>query len=177
MLLGILLVGSVACGGGSVAEPTTTPTPTSTPQTTAVKPSVGYIPQGWYLSDEDPWGTYERSSGMKLGLIGYTDTEDFDSVLIFYGDVPSSLKGWETDGDFLIARAIVEAIFEPEETGTMTLSGRLAGYAKAYDQVSDLYQMAIVFGNGTTYIHIYSVYHATSEDEAQVLSLIGSISF
>jgi hypothetical protein len=159
--LGILLVGTVVCGGSGI-----------------LKPSVGNVPAGWSLSDEEPYGTYEELDGTKWGMIDYTDGEDGDFVQIFYGDVPSSLKGKETDEDALIARAAEEAkTFEADETGTMYVSGWLAGYAKAYDSSLDLYDMEVVFVEGTTCIDIYAVYDAGSENESQVTSIINSISF
>lgn len=74
MLLGVLLVGSLACSQPGITKPT-----------------VGNVPQGWGLSNEDPYGTYEELDGTVWGLIEYTDTEDGDLVQIYYGDVPSEL--------------------------------------------------------------------------------------
>ena len=137
------------------------------------KPGAGFIPEHWYLSDEAPYPEFDN-----FGFIEYMDEVDGDFVMIFYGDVPSELKGKESDRDALISRAIYEATsFEPTETGTMIISGWLAGYAKAYDAEYDLYDMEIVFVNGSTYVDIYAVYDATSEDEAQVMSIIRSIYF
>jgi hypothetical protein len=169
MLLGVMLVSSLSCGGGEETAPT--PTPSS-----VVKPSVGYVPQGWYLSDEDPYGTYEEPDGTVWGMIGYTDTEDADFVQIYYGDVPTELEGQETNSDALIGRAIVESLFEPAETGVMTASGQVAGYTKTYESDMDWYQMEIVFVLDSTCIDIYTIYDATLEDEAQVTSIIDSIS-
>ena len=160
MLLGVLLVGSVACWGPVFS-----------------KPSVGYVPQGWYLSEDSPYGTYYEEDGTESGLIGYTDIEDGDFVLIYYGDVASSLKGRETAPSALIAKAIEYSIFSPEETGTMTVAGEIAGYTKMYDADWDWYEMSIVFVKGSTCIFIYTIYDATSTDEAQAMSIINSISF
>jgi hypothetical protein len=161
LLVGIVLASGFACGvdGGAVT-----------------KPSVGNIPQGWHRGIEDSYGTYEELDGTKWGLIEYTDTEDADFIQIFYGDVPSELQGMETDSDALIGRAALESIFEPDETGTMIAAGQIAGYTKAYDPAMALYEMEIVFVVNSTCIDIYTIYDATSEDEAQVMSLINSIS-
>ena len=159
LLLGVLLVGSVACWGPVI-----------------LKPSVGYVPQGWYLSEDSPYGTYyEELDGTEWGLIEYIDDVDYDFVQIFYGDVASSLKGRETDSSALIAKAIEYSIFSSEETGTMTVAGQIAGYAKAYYWDWEEYEMSIVFVKGSTCIIIYTSYYAT--DEAQAMSIINSISF
>ncbi len=137
------------------------------------KPGVAFVPEQWYLSDEEPY-----SELGDWGLIEYTDDVDYDFVQIWYGDLPTELEGKETDEDALIDRAIYEAItFEPTETGTMTIDSRLAGYVKAYDAEYDVYEMEIVFVYESTYVDIYTVYDATSEDEEQAMSLIRSIHF
>ena len=141
-----------------------------------VVPTVGYMPEDWYLSAEEAYPSLEAEDGTRWGLIEYMDQVDYDFVQIYYGDMPSELIGRENDSDALIARAIWESItFDPEETGTMVIGGRLAGYAKAYDPVYDVYDMEIVFVIDSTCIDIYAYYDATSEDEAQVVSLINSI--
>lgn len=160
MLLGILLVGSLSCLLPGITKPT-----------------VGDVPQGWDLSNEEPYGTYEELDGTVWGWIEYTDTEDANFVQIYYGDVPSELKGNETVQGALIDRAIVESKkFEPDETGVMIASGQIAGYTKMYDSDLDLYQMEIVFVLDSICIDIYTIYDATSEDEAQAMLIINSIS-
>lgn len=159
MLLGVLLLGAVACPGPAIAKPT-----------------VGYIPQDWYLSEDSPYGTYEELDGTKSGLIEYADAEDFDFVQIYYGDVPPSLQGRENDQNALIAKAIEWSIFDAEETGTMTVAGQVAGYAKAYDPLMDTYEMEIVFVKDSSSIDIYTMYNATYEDEQQAMSIIMSVS-
>lgn len=140
------------------------------------KPTVGYVPEGWYCSAEDPYGTYEELDGTKSGLLEYTDAEDYDSVQIFYGDIPPELKGNEENMASLTAKAVEWAsAFDPDETGTMTVIGQLAGYAKSYDDELEIYDLEIVFVKGSTCIDIYSMYDATAEDEAQIMSIINSI--
>ncbi len=161
VLLGIMLVVGIACG--EAKEPVSTPT-------------VGNIPQGWYLSDEEPYGTIEDSDGTEWGLVEYTDTEDADFIAIYYGDVPSELKGHETEGNALAEKAIEWSIFEPDETGTMVAAGQTAGYTKKYESAGESNEMEIVFIVGSTCIDIYAAYDATTENEAQVMSIINSIS-
>jgi len=163
MILGvvvILLLSNIfsGCGGG------------------VTKPTVDYVPQGWFLSDEEPYGTYHETDGTEWGLIEYTDEVDWDFVQLFYGDVPPELKGRENDGTALIGRAILEATaFVPDETGTMTIAGHLAGYAKSYDATYEIYEMEIVFVVDSTCIDIYTMFDATAEDETQAMSIINNI--
>ena len=139
------------------------------------KPTVGYVPEEWYCSSEDPYGTYEEPDGTNSGLIEYTDADDYDFVQIFYGDIPPELRGNEENRDSLIAKATEWAsAFDPEETGTMTVVGQLAGYAKSYDDVLEIYDLEIVFVKGSTCIDIYTIFDATT-GEAQAMSLINSI--
>ena len=160
VLLGILLVSGLACVVSEFSPPT-----------------VGNIPQGWYLSNEDPYGTYYEADGTKSGVIEYTDTEDLDIVWIYYGDIPSELKGHESEGDALVEKAIEWTILEPDETGTMFVAGQTAGYVKMYDSDNDVYELEIVFIMDSTCIYIFTIYDATTEDEAQVMSIINSISY
>jgi hypothetical protein len=144
---------------------------------TVFKPSVGYVPEGWYRSIDDPYGNYAYPDGALWGLIEYTDTADDDFVMIFYGDVPSEIKGHETDGDALVEMAIEWSVFEPDETGISIVSNQVAGYAKKYDAVEDRYKMEIVFVADSTCVDIYTTYEASPGDEAQTMSLVNSLSF
>jgi len=144
----------------------TIPTPTPIQ---GIKLTVGNIPQGWYLEEE--------SANIERGRVWYIDNEDGDFVQIYYEDVPRMLLGHETDPDYLIARAIAEsATFEPDETGNMIASGQIAGYTEKYDPYWDWYEMEIVFVLDSVYIDIYTIYDATTWDEAQAMAIINSIS-
>jgi hypothetical protein len=143
-----------------------------------VKPSVTVIPQGWYLAGQDEYGYYEEIDGTKWGMVEYIDDSDGDFVQIYYGDVPKELKNRESDPDALKGRAVLEsATFDVDEMFTITISGRLAACAKGYDDTWDTYDMETVFVYESTCIDIYSCCDATYEDEAQVMSLIESITF
>ena len=138
---------------------------------TILKPSVGYLPEGWSLDDEEPYGEYTSH----LGVIKYTNAAGDSGVTIIYGNVPEWLKGRETDEEALIEAAIDEAfLFEPEETGIMMVGGQLAGYAKGV--FLGLPEIEIVFVEDTTYVNIFAGY-VTTEDEADAMSLIDSIWF
>lgn len=161
MLMGVLLMGSVSCLASS-----------------ASKPTASDVPEGWSLSNEEPFGTYLESDGTKWGLVEYTNSDDSNFVQIYYGNVPRDLIDHETDPDFLTARAIVESkMFEPDETGNMIASDQIAGYTKRHDPDSDWYEMEIVFVLESACIDIYTIYDATPEAEAQAMSIINSISF
>ena len=161
MLMGVLLVGSVSCLGSSAAKPT-----------------ASDVPEGWSLSNEEPFGTYLESDGTQWGLVEYTNSDESNFVQIYYGNVPRELIDHETDPDYLTARAILESkTFEPDETGNIIASGQIAGYTKRYDPDSDWYEMDIVFVLESACIDIYTIYDATPEAEEQAMSIINSISF
>ena len=111
-------------------------------------------------------------------MIWYTDESDDDFVQIYYGDEPEELKNRESDPDALTGRVILEsATFDVDEMFTTTISGRLAACVKGYDDILDTYDMETVFVYESTCIDIYSCCDATYENEAQVMSLIKSITF
>ena len=161
MLMGVLLMGSVSCLAS-----------------TASKPTASDVPEGWNLSNEEPFGTYLESAGTQWGLVEYINSDDSNFVQIYYGNVPRDLIDHETDPDYLTARAIVETKkFEPDETGNMIASGQIAGYTKRHNPDGALYEMEIVFVLESACIDIYTLYDATPEAEDQALSIINSISF
>ena len=135
-------------------------------------PKVSQVPSGWYQTAND---AYDPTIG--YGLVEYTDNWDGDFVQIFYGPVPASLKGKEGDSNALIAQAVSEAIFSPDDTGPMTVAGRLAGYAEAYDDYWEWWETEIVFVYGDTYVDIYTVYNSTVSDIQEATNLIESIYF
>ena len=161
MLMGVLLVGSVSCLASA-----------------ASKPTANDVPEGWSLSNEEPFGTFLESDGTQWGLVEYINSDDSNFVQIYYGNVPRDLIDHETDPDYLTARAIVETKkFEPDETGNMIASGQIAGYTKRHNPDGALYEMDIVFVLESACIDIYTLYDATPEAEDQALSIINSISF
>ena len=150
--------------------------PILTACTNVTKPTVGHIPDGWYLMDQTSYGTIEDDDGTQWGGIAYGSEIGTAQVLIFYGDVPRELIGNETNEDTLIELAILwGSEFVPTETGTMTIGNCPAGYARAYDASYDCYDMEIVFVIDSTCIDIYAIFDATATDEAQAMSLINSI--
>lgn len=144
-----------------------------------VKPSVTAVPQGWYLSAEDRYGTYQEVDGTKWGLVQYTDPVTYDFVQIYYGDVPRELRNRESHPDALTERALLEAagIHDVNEEFMMTIADRLAVCMRGYDRYWDYYHMTIVFVYESTCIDIYCVYDPTYESEENVMSLVESITF
>lgn len=136
------------------------------------KPKVGHVPTNWYLSADDPYDSYYG-----YGLVEYTDDWDGDFVQIYWGDIPSSLIGQESNANALISQAVYEAIFTPDDTGSILVAGQLAGYAEAYDSYWDWWETEIVFVYGSTYIDIYAVYNASYWDIIDFEDIIDSIYF
>ena len=167
IVLGVLLVGSVSCRGAGLQKPT-----------------VGYVPQGWpVLSDY----IYTTCLGYEEGILIYGDGElqSPNSVEIHYRDmyeesgavggkpvtdVDSIINGWA------IYNLQVDSI-EPEESGTMIVGGQIAGYAKGYDPVGDNYVLVLRCFNEPMCLSLRALWEPTFEDEADVMSLINSISF
>ena len=159
-LLGVLLASTVACGSSSTSKPT-----------------VGYVPVGWSLHLDKPYGEYVATDGTKSGSLLYESDINSQMVAIFYGDIPVSLIGHENDQAYLIDRASEETKDEPQETGIMSVYGQTAGYKKTYYPDDNLYSMTITFIYKNTCIDIITGYNANSKDEAQVMALINSINF
>ena len=161
----------LSCGSSEIVQPTTQPADKP------VEPIVGYIPEGWSLGAQYPYGTYLEEDGTKWGLVEYRDESDWDAVAIFYGDVPPELKGNETDADTLMSKAAdYLGDIEPTELGTTTIGGHLANYARAFDEEHGGYDAETVFVMDSTCIDICTRYGTTyAEGETEVMSLISSI--
>lgn len=114
------------------------------------------------------------------GLIEYTDDVDYDFVMIRY-ERPPDIVTFEMEEHPEGLANEAASIFErdlgyrPDEYGMMTVAGTPAGYAKGYDPDFDVYDLQIIMVKGIVYLDIYACYEPTSKDEAQVLSLIDSI--
>jgi hypothetical protein len=141
-----------------------------------IKPTIGQVPDGWYLTEEHAYGTFIGDDGGGWGSIKYNDEAGKDLVLIYYGDIPRALRGNETDGDALIELAVQESYtFEPTETGTMTIGDHLAGYTRAYNEELGFCQMNIFFVIGSTCVNVYTFFATSVTDAEQTASLINSI--
>ena len=169
---------SLSIRPGSIEVAPVTPMPSPTPEAVWVK--VGYIPEDWYLSDEEAYGSVEGEFGGDAGLIEYTDDVDYDFVMIRY-ERPPDIVTFEMEEHPEGLANEAASIFErdlgyrPDEYGMMTVAGTPAGYAKGYDPDFDVYDLQIIMVKGIVYLDIYACYEPTSKDEAQVLSLIDSI--
>ncbi len=141
-----------------------------------VKPTVGNVPAGWYLYSDK---LLPETSGARQGIIEYRDNDGIGAVIIAWGIVPFVLWGdKKADKDALISEAVRRSsTFEPLGTGTATIAGRLAGFArgrKEYD-VWFTEHYKIVFVLDGTFISIYASYLWTDSQESEVWSLIYSI--
>ena len=83
LLLGVMLISGVACGGGQGAEPTPTPTPTSTPEhQTYTDENNGFsidFPAGWQIAPDAQW---EEAAVMLFDLFACNDGPLVCSLLI-----------------------------------------------------------------------------------------------
>lgn len=140
------------------------------------KPSVT-LPANWQLTDETPYpdATSEHDP-QGAGLLQYEDTVNYDGVMIFYESAQSTTY---TSAQL---RAEAEDIFYRDhemmydESGTMTVAGVQAGFAKAYDAEYDVYILELVFVKDNYYINAYALYDANAQSENAVTSLLNSIS-
>ncbi len=160
LLIGTLLATGVACKKSDNIQ----------------KPGVAYLPAGWYLTADEPYGTYQ-DDGLRSGLVEYTNSWNNDLIQLWYGDKPASLAGKESDANALIAQAVNEAIFSPDDTGNIYVAGRSAGYAEAYDPYWDSWETEIVFIYGDTYVDIYAIYDNEESGINDLMAIIQSIFF
>ncbi|MEA1958639.1 MAG: hypothetical protein U9N44_03060 [Chloroflexota bacterium] len=156
LLLSILLMSSISCGGPSI-----------------LKPKVSYIPSGWYLENEKPYGEWPDEEN---GYLYYWGPGEEDGVMIRYGTIPSELVGKEADSEALIDWFSDDS----EETGVMTLDGEVAGYALrhyswegAWDRYD--YTLNVVFIKNGTFIWVNATYY--EGEKSEVMSLIESVTF
>ena len=140
------------------------------------KPAVT-LPGGWQLDSETPYPNAESEHDPQgAGLLTFTDQEDYDGIMIYYENAPS------TAYTSTQLRDEAEDIFNREhdialgESGVTEVAGVSAGFAKGYEADLDVYTLELVFVKGDYYFNVYAYYDATTQDEAQVNSLIGSIS-
>jgi hypothetical protein len=61
------------------------------------------------------------------------------------------------------------------ESGTITIAGVHAGFAKGYDSQYDVYYMEVVFVKDQYYINAFAVYQGNQQSNDAVLSLIDSL--
>ncbi|MCW3977626.1 MAG: hypothetical protein NWE77_06815 [Candidatus Bathyarchaeota archaeon] len=142
---------------------------------TISKPSVT-LPSYWHLEMETPYPeAYAEYDPQGAGMLMYVDEVDFDCVMVFYERAPSTTlteTTLETKATEIFLR---DHEYTPSETGTKTVAGSPAGYAKGYDYELDVYDLELVFVKGSTFLNVYAVYDPTPEDENGVMSLIDSI--
>jgi len=166
LLIGIMLMSELACTA-FIDQPT------------VVKPSVGYVPQGWSLTEDSAYGTYtDDLDNAKIGVLQFTGPQ-YEFVEIRYREIPDSLKGRENNPDALTDWAIdmINAFgFDAEEVAIDAVAGQMAGYVLDYVNSIDGMVLVMVFIADTTCVEILSAFDATDDDLTQVESLIYSIS-
>lgn len=140
------------------------------------KPNVT-LPNNWKLcgeiaypneiSEHDPEGA---------GLVEYGDSRDYDFVMIYYENAGS------TSYSSVELKSEVEDIFYRDhegltlsESGTMTVAGVQAGFAKAYDYTYDCYHLELVLVKDNYYINAYAFYDVDNESENNVMTVLNSI--
>lgn len=138
------------------------------------KPSVS-LPNNWELYDEiDYPETQSEHDEEGAGLVEYENKETYDYVMIYYEKAPTTTY----TSDSLKAEAV--EIFNCDhtdktvtESGTKTVAGAQAGFARSYSSTYDTYYEELVFVKGNYYINAYAVYY--SDNENDVYSLLNSI--
>jgi len=150
--------------------------PTALSAETVSKPTVT-LPANWHLEEETPYpqapAEYDPQGA---GMLMYQDEVDYDFVMVYYEKAPAYTL---TEADLEIKAIELFLIvhnYTPYDTGTMTVAKTQAGYAKGYDYDYDTYALELAFVKGNEFLNVYAFYDATSADEAEVMSLINSIS-
>jgi len=140
------------------------------------QPMIDYIPTNWSLFSLTPYEEeiYEGIYDDHAGAIIYINQVTYDSISIFYERAPNwdlTPSALEQDADDIFR----DLGYIPDETGTMTLAGTTAGYAKGYDSEIDVYDLELVLVLDHVYVNVYAAY-APLEVEDQILAMIDSIS-
>ena len=162
LLLAILVVVGTGCGD-SIAKPT-----------------FNYLPEGWIISEDNPNAGETLYRSIPYGELR-CQTEDFDCVTIWYGEVdvmmPPPFQGSNLNEEILIE--IVKwasNVSDPEETGTMFIAGELAGYI-VYKGWSDAFcNKDMVFIKGSTYVYVWSFWDCDNHSvEMEIEAIIEGI--
>jgi hypothetical protein len=141
------------------------------------RPMIDYVPINWGLSGLTPYeeGLYVGEYDDQSGLIEYTNEVTHDLIYIFYERAPKwdwTPIALEQDADAIFQRDLG---YMADETGTTTIAGTTAGYARGYDSDYDVYDLELVLVLNRLYLDVYASY-AMPEAEDQILAMIDSIS-
>ena len=141
------------------------------------KPNVT-LPANWQLEDETAYpnapSEYDLEGG---GMVEYMDQVDYDFVMIYYENAPSITftdADWKGEAEYIFMRDHENLTYS--ESGVQTIAGVKAGFAKGYEAEYDTYALETAFIKDGIYYNAYAYYDANSVDEAQVMSLLNSIS-
>jgi hypothetical protein len=141
------------------------------------RPMIDYVPTNWGLLSLTPYeeAIYVGEYDDQAGFIEYTNEVTYDLIYIFYERAPNwdwTPSALEQDADAIFQRDLG---YMPDETGTMTLAGTTAGYARGYDPDFEVYDLELVLVLDKIYVDVYAAYIAP-EAEDQILDMIDSIS-
>lgn len=109
-------------------------------------------------------------------MLLYVDELDQDHVMIYYER--ASVSQWTNASLTAKATEIFKRTYPSVaiiDSGTMTIAGVTGGYAEAHDTQQDAYNLQTVFQKGLILFRAYANYEATHYAEAQVTSLLNSI--
>lgn len=131
------------------------------------KVKVNHVPENWIERDD--------LSSHELGYILKNDKgEEEANVYLFWGTTPSDMKDDKND---LIERVTqqLKTFYSNLDISTkfITIDGKVAGYAEAYDTASETYIYRITLVDENTYVDIYGAYYSIYK--ADIMSIINSI--
>jgi hypothetical protein len=141
------------------------------------KPTVT-LPANWKLQSETPYpNEISEHDPQGAGLLEYLDENTYDTIIIYYEKAPNTTYSEP------VLQAEAEAIFQRDhedeaiiDSGSKTVAGVSAGFAKGYDSDYDTYTLELVFVKSNYFFNAYAYYDANAQSEDKVNSLINSIS-
>lgn len=138
------------------------------------KPSVT-LPSNWEIYDETAYpNAVSEHDNAGAGLVEYENSVTYDYVMVYYENAPSTAytsASLKTEVVDIFNRDHEDLTIT--ESGTKTVAGVQAGFAKSYSETYDTYFLELVFVKGNYYINAYAVYYADNEND--VFALLNSI--
>ena len=159
LLLGILLVSGVACGGGP----------------TIIVPTVNYVPDGWIFEGE------YHSETSDIVLLKYTK-EGGGGCSIDYSSIPGYITQYEEYYGASTEEALLDYAEQTlqysggtdKESGMTTVCGHLAAYIQFTTHGMTIKELHFI--EEETYFE-FSINYLESSVEAEAMALINSITF
>ncbi len=142
-------------------------------------PSVTLPNSDWIIKSSSTYPTEPAEHDPQgAGLIEYQNQQNYDFIMMYYENAVGSMSGSELKAD-------IEHIFarDHEDTamtssGTMTIAGVTAGYARGMDTLDNGLQVNVLelaFQKDGEYFNVFAYYDANSESESQAMSILNSI--